>query len=241
MMRTGLLDMIPCNGVRMPLASWWRNMYETVTAGVISMEPEGQQRIAKAMELWSDSWTVPNESNQECLNLKQSPDRYRQALSQMLAIPEAERSTVANDSLNKHEAYMRALSQNAGDGSAVDSQELTQDKNISERDRALMANWDSRFINQSEDSGKADDDKNNDDKGWASSTITKLQSWFPDLSLGSQILLFIFLAAILIIIVAYIFIRWKEGSETDSTAYMGTTAVKNPISPYFIQPSKSDI
>jgi hypothetical protein len=241
MMRTGLLDMIPCNGVRMPLSSWWRNMYETVTAGVIASAPEGQERIAKAMELWSDNWTVPDDSNRECLDLKQRPDRYKQVLSQMLAIPPAERSTVANDAIKKHEAYMRALSQSAGDGSVADSQEkdLTQDENISDTDRALMANWDSRFIDTSAKDDANNGSLNGEKAGWTSSTIAKLQTWFPDMSLGSQIMLFIFLAAMLIIIVSFIIIKWKEQSEQPNGSYMGTTSVKNSASPSFITTSET--
>ncbi len=242
MMRTGLLDMIPCNGVRMPLASWWRNMYETVTMGVIASVPEGQERIAKAMELWSDDWTVPNESNQQCLNLNQRPERYKQSLAQLLAIPAAERSTLANDALKKHETYMRALSQEAGDGSAANSQEqdLAQDVNISDSDKALMANWDSRFASAITDDDSNEDDQDQEKTSWPSSMIAKLKAWFPNMSPGSQILLFIFLAAMLLIVVAFIFIKWKEGSDDNSTPYMGAPAVKNPVSPSFMPTINED-
>ena len=44
----------------------------------------------------------------------------------------------------------------------------------------------------------------------------------------------------LIIVVAFIFIKWKKDSGENSAPYMGTPAIKNPMSPSFIMPNKNN-
>ncbi|MDF1497385.1 MAG: hypothetical protein P1P90_04995 [Patescibacteria group bacterium] len=239
MMRSGLLDMIPCNGIRMPLVSWWNNMYDTITMGVVASAPEGQERLAKAMELWSDNWHVPNDIDKECSELKQRPDRYKSALSQMLMIPPAERSTIANEALKKHDAYMKELSAKLGDGSVADStnDELANDENLSEDDRTMLGAWDNRFNNNIPSTGDSSDPtgKVDDNSSFVSSTLAKITNWFPDLSLGSQILLFIFLAVILVVIVTLIIFKWRDGEEIKPpSGYQPTSTTKQSISPSFV-------
>jgi hypothetical protein len=237
MMRSGLLDMIPCNGVKMPIVSWWRNMYDTVTMGVVASEPEGQGRTAKAMEMWSDNWNVPGNGETECTLLKQRPDRYKAALNQMLAIPPAERSTIANDALKKHDAYIREISEKTGDGSVANSEAevLAEDENLSTADKALLATWDNRFDDGSKGTGNgtnepADDSKNS----FVSSTLASISNWFPKLSVGSQIILFIFLALVLVVIVTLVIVKWKDGDENQPQTGYKPNTTKSSISPSFI-------
>jgi hypothetical protein len=240
MMRSGLLDMIPCNGVRMPLASWWRNMYETITLGVISSAPEGQERTARAMELWSDNWHVPSEAERECAELKQRPDKYKTALNQLLMIAPAERSTYANDALKKHDKFVKEMSEKMGDGSITNSEaaDLGDDENLSETDRSLLGEWDAGFVNgskavDSNTNSEANDDDN--ESGFVSSTLAAFDKWIPSLTLGSQILLFIFLALILVIIVTFIILRWKEDDTPKApTVYQTQNTPKKTVAPSFI-------
>lgn len=241
MMRQGLLDMIPCNGVKMPLSSWWSNMYETVTLGVISKAPEGQERLKTAMRLWSDNWNVFNEQTKECSELKQRSDRYKDALNKLLEINPAERDTHGNDALKEHNNFLKELSQKLGDGSIALSQadNLAEDSNLSETDRALLAKWDSRFDTQTNNpaNGPQGNDGGNDGNGdsFVSSTINNIKNFFPNLSLASQILLFFFIAVILIIIIILIISRWRDGSEPKPPSTLSSASeTKKSSSPSFM-------
>jgi len=237
MMRSGLLDMMPCDGVKMPLVSWWRNMYDTVTMGVIASVPEGQERTARAMELWSNNWDVPSAGEAECAELMLRPDRYRAALNQMQQIPAAERSTIANEALKKHEAYVRELSAKLGTGSIADSvaDNPADDANLSEEDKLLLANWDNRFNgNASGGDGTTGDQSNGEKASIASATMAKISNWFPKLSLGSQILLFTFLALVLVVIVTLIIVRWRDGEDIKPPSGYQPPTTKSAISPSFI-------
>ncbi len=241
MMRQGLLDMIPCNGVKMPLQSWWINMYETVTLGVIGKAPEGQERLKTAMKLWSDNWNVPTEQNKECAELKQRPDRYKEALEKLLMISPAERTTHGNDALKEHNDFLKEISAKLGDGSIADSQaeNLAQDENLSETDRALLAGWDSRFASQTDNNGNGaaspNGDANNNNNSFVSSTINNIKNFFPNLSLASQILLFFFIAVILIIIIILIISRWRDSSgPKPPSGFSSSSESKKSSAPSFM-------
>ncbi len=246
MMRRGLLDMIPCNGVKMPLKSWWNNTYEAVTLGYISEISEEQEKFAKALELWSDNWTVAQGAQEECTLMRQNPGQYKRFLSKLKAIEPAKRNTYANDALRNHKTFMRELSGEQGDGSIAKSEtdELYLDENLSETDKSLLDNWDGDFINgdknnatQSGDSvaARADEEK----QSFVSSTINAVSNFFPKLSFGSQVLLFVFLAIILLVIIILIVTRWKEKPPKAPSSYPPQTQVKKTVAPSFIGDVKS--
>ena len=230
MMRNALLDMEPCNGVTVPVEAWWRQMYDTMTMGVISTYPEGQERLQKSLELWSGNWAIANGEDAKCTTLKQRPDRYRSALSQLLAIPEDQLSSASLETLKKHNQYLHDLSAKLGDDSLAShagTEDPSEYENLTQSDKDLLSQWDARFsdVGTTAPNGQSDDDKDdNSTTSFVSSTINKIKTAFPSLSRGAQILLFALLALIVIVAVIILILRWKEKDEPPSLpAYKSST------------------
>ncbi|MBU2566558.1 hypothetical protein KKG46_03285 [Patescibacteria group bacterium] len=220
MMRNALLDMIPCNGVTVPVDAWWRQMYDTMTMGVISTYPEGQERLQKSLELWSDNWAIANGDDPKCTELKQKPDRYRSALSQFLTLPTDQLSSASLDTLKKHYEFLHALSAKTGNNSLAphsSNEDPYGFEGLSETDKELLAKWDVRFSSngatatgaQASANNEGDDNKSS----FVSSTINSIKSIFPKLSQGAQIILFGLLALIVVIAIIILILRWKENDE----------------------------
>lgn len=224
MLFRSLMDMTPCHGEQMPSAAWWNNTYDTISVGVISSSgSDSQQQSTKAMELYSANWTVPQGDNASCIEMQQRPDRYRVALKALLAIPQDQRSAAMQQTLEKHSAFLRKLVAVKGENSLQDNlaspanTDPLGDAKLSEKDRQLLAIWDDRFANpqaasQANQPGEAKATGGQSIKSGTSvsTTINNLLQKLPNLSFGTQIILFAILALIVLIIIGYIIFKWQE-------------------------------
>ena len=224
MIYRSLMDMIPCHGEQMPPAAWWNNIYETISVGVISSSgSDGEQQSAKAMELYSGDWSVPQGDNASCVEMQQRPDRYRNALKSLLSIPQDQRSAAMQQTLEKHYSFLRKLATVKGENSLQDNPSSPAktdplgDPKLSEKDRQLLALWDDRFANpqaagQTNQPGEAKATGGQTIKTGTSvsTTINNLLQKLPHLSFGTQIILFAILALIVLIIIGYIIFKWQE-------------------------------
>ncbi|GEM_PF-949587 len=210
MMRNALLDMVPCGETRLPLSTWWNNTYDTVTTGLLVAQfPEGMERLSRALEMWSDNWNVPHGDDAACQAMRQRPDRYRQALKSLLALPQDQRSAQANTALTNHYRFLRNLAAANVPGTklATGDTDPFGDVNVSDADKQAMSQWDDRFAATGTPAVK----------GAVSQTATtlwnKVKAAFPKLSLRTQIVIFVLLALIVLIGIALIAFGWKEKDE----------------------------
>jgi len=223
-MRNALLDMTPCNGVRMPLESWWNGMYDTMTMGVVAGDGQSQQeQLQRAMQYWSDGWSVPQGSSAACTSLHQRPDRYRTAVKNMLALQPEQRSAASQDALKKHFVFLRQLAAVAADPSVVLAN-ITDDTdpvsaNLSFAQRQLLANWDERFAapEQSKTQGAAAAIVQSSivkaPFAFVSSTLNRISRALPHLSLRTQIVIFVLLALLVLLLVIVVVVKWKERQD----------------------------
>ena len=245
MLRRALLDMVPCRGRQMPPASWWDNNYETITVGELaSGSAEGEDQAIKGLELWSADWTVPQGDDAECLAKQWRPDRYRATLNMLQAIPKDQRSSAVQQALDKHYAFMRKLAAQRGENSlqekadSIPNTDPLNESNLSAKDRQLMADWDARF-SQPNVPGQANAQGNTQIQGksttssslFASTTIGRILKKLPKLSFGTQILLFAFLALIILVIIGYIIFKWQETPTVPERPMDASAAGKSPTVP----------
>lgn len=224
MLHRALLDMQPCAGRTMPLASWWDGMYETITMGLIATEvPEGQAQWMKAMERWSAGWTVMKTDN-ECVAKQWHPARYALNVKQLMEVSEDQRSAGMRQALNNHYKFMRQLVAYTGENSlgdnpdSIPSMDPLGDPKLSEADRLLLSQWDQRFSSPTPipDTTPAVSTKAGqpaDKTGLTqtvSSTINQILEKLPRLSFGTQMILFGIIALIVIIIIGLIVFKWQE-------------------------------
>ena len=211
MMRSALLDMVPCGDVKMPLSTWWNSVYDTVSTGYLAAQyPEGMERLSRSLELWSDSWNVPHGDDAACQTMRQRPDRYRQALKALLAIPKDQLSAQANTALANHYRFLRNLAAANSPESRLSSGDTDpiKDPNLSEADKSVMSQWDDRFA-----STTAVQQQGNASSTPIGNFWNKIKAAFPKLSLRTQIAIFVILALLVLIGVALIAFGWKEKEE----------------------------
>ncbi len=207
MMLNALLDMVPCNDVRMPMAPWWTNTHQTVATGIISLQPNESLQLSKALELWSANWTAANGQDKACIEMRQSPDRYRSVLRQIMAMPNDQRSSELQNALELHAKFLKNLSATLG-GNSLASTTSTQEllsasilDKVSPQDKTILANWDDRFAGSASSKNAASSSVN--------SAFKLSKTW--------QIVIYSILALLVLIGIAIIATRWKE--EDPRTAY----------------------
>jgi len=225
MLYSALMDMKPCEGVKIPLASWWNNIYETIANGKINSAPEGQERLQKALELWSYNWSIPSNEADDCVAFVQRPELYKNNLQQLLAISSDQRSSATNDALKKHFKFLHTLSEKLGDNSlAAHAKEFGKDTDpvnvvgISETDKALFAKWDARFA-RAQTAAEATGTSGASafaPSAMVSSTVNKIVNFFPALSFRTQVILFALLVLAVLILAGYIILGWKEDNNEQS-------------------------
>ncbi len=226
MLHRALLDMIPCAGRTMPLASWWDSMYETITTGLIATEvPEGQEQWMKSMERWSAGWTVMRTDN-ECTALQWRPARYAMSVKQLLEVPLDQRSADMRRALDNHYKFLRKLVAYTGESSLQDdpnnlpSTDPFANPNLSEADRLMLSQWDQRFASAvpaaqapTSTAGTTPTQDKTSLTQNVSSTINNLLDKLPRLSFGTQMIVFGIIALIVIIIIGLIVFKWQENPK----------------------------
>lgn len=217
-----LLEMIPCRGQQMPLISWWNSTYDTVTIGILSALPQGEEQDISALEHFSANWTVPEIDNKTCTVMQQRPERYRSALNYLMQIPKDQRSAAIQDVLDKHFNFLNKLIALMGENSlGLDKNNLPNtdplgNSKLSENDKKLLAIWDYRFSDtqpagQSAASTNPIESTAKTNFGSAvSSTLGNILQKLPKLSFGTQIILFALLALFVLIIIGFIVFKWQE-------------------------------
>jgi hypothetical protein len=205
---------------------------------------DGEAKWIKSLELWSANWTVPQGEDAECLAKQWRPDRYRSALNALMAIPKDQRSSAVQQALDKHYAFMRKLAAQRGENSlqektdSIPNTDPLNESKLSAKDRQLMADWDARF-SQPNVPGQANAQGNTQIQGksttssslFASTTIGRILKKLPKLSFGTQILLFAFLALIILIIIGYIIFKWQETPSVPERPMDASATGKSPTVP----------
>ncbi len=219
-LKAALLDMIPCHGEQMPLATWWNNMLDTVNVGILSALPQGDEQDIKAMEIFSNNWAVPQGENKSCTAIQQRPDRYRSAYGYIMQIPKDQRSAAANQVLEKHNAFLNKLTVVMGENSLgldpnnIPTTDPYNNAKLSEKDKTLLAVWDYRFGGSRPTEQNATSTAQTTTKtgigSSVSSTIANILSKLPKLGFGTQVIVFAVLALIVLAIIGFIVFKWQE-------------------------------
>lgn len=214
-----LLDLTPCHGDQLPLATWWNNMYETVSVGIL-VSFQGEDQARQAMELYSAGYKVAQGDNAACVAMQQRPERYRAAAKSLLAIPNDQRSAAVLNALDKHFQFLRKLVAQKGENSLQDDPNnipITDpygDSKLSATDKQLLLQWDNRF--SSEQAQSSGDGQQVGQKSATSivssvtSTINNILQKLPHLSFGTQVILLSLLALLILAIIGFIIFRWQE-------------------------------
>ncbi|MFA6447585.1 MAG: hypothetical protein WCW31_05035 [Patescibacteria group bacterium] len=225
MMLSALLDMEPCNGMRMPMAPWWTNTYQTVATGIVSVQPDESAQLYKSLELWSANWTVANGQEKTCIEMRQDPERYLVALKKILAMPQDQRSSELQNALELHAKFLKNLSSTLGNNS-LESVTSTQgllsalaSNKASSQDRTILAPWDNRFAEPVA--------SNNSAPSSVSSPFKLSRTW--------QIVIYSLLALLVLIGVAIIATRWKEEDPRTSYDVPRTTSDTTPENNLFMK------
>ncbi|MFA6161144.1 MAG: hypothetical protein WC766_03100 [Patescibacteria group bacterium] len=221
-LHNAMLDMIPCHGEQMPLATWWSGTYDTVTVGILSALPPGDEQDIGALKNFSADWAIPQGDDKSCTAMQQRPERYRSALGYLMQIPKEQRSAAVQQALEKHFNFLNKLIAIMGENSlGLDKDNLPStdplgNAKLSEKDKKIVAIWDYRF-NENQPAGPSTTSTNptaspaKTNFGSAvSSTISGILQKLPKLSFGSQIVLFALLALIVLIIIGFIVFKWQE-------------------------------
>lgn len=216
MMYQALLDMQPCGQVKMPLESWWNGMFDTIATGVIASTPEaGQERRQKALDVWSSRWAVPVGDDAACVSMRQRPDRYRMAASQILSITPDQRSSATQQTINNHFLFLRKVAAvstdpNVNPNGITDESDPFQDKSLTAGQKQALAVWDSRFANPTTTETPPTATGSAAPFSFISSTINRIAGALPRLSLRTQIIIFIIFALLLLTIVSVLLFKWRE-------------------------------
>ncbi|MDD5438541.1 MAG: hypothetical protein PHC70_05390 [Patescibacteria group bacterium] len=219
-LKGALLDMIPCHGEQMPLATWWNSMLDTANVGILSALPPGDAQDTKAMEIFSNNWTMPQGEDKSCIAMQQRPDRYRSAFGYIMQVPQDQRSETDNQALEKHYAFLNKLTTVMGENSLgldpnnIPSTDPFGNSKLSDKDKQLLAIWDYRF------GGSRPSEQTSTSTGQTttptnigssvSSTLANLFQKLPKLSFRTQVVLFAILALIVLIIIGFIVFKWQE-------------------------------
>jgi hypothetical protein len=219
-LKGALLDMIPCRGEQMPLATWWNSMLDTVNVGILSALPQGDAQDVKALEIFSNNWTVPQGENKSCTAMQQRPERYSSALSYILQVPKDQRSAAVEQALNKHYEFLNKLTAVMGENSlGLDPNNVTSvdpfgNPKLSDKDKSILKLWDYRFGGPQPTETMATSTQSGATKtsigSSVSSTLANIMQRLPKLSFGTQIILFAILALIVLVIIGFIVFRWQE-------------------------------
>ncbi|MFA6503970.1 MAG: hypothetical protein WCT54_03430 [Patescibacteria group bacterium] len=215
-----LLDLTPCHGETLPLATWWNNMYETISVGILS-SLQGDEQNMQAMELYSASFQVPQGDNAACIAMQQRPERYRGVVAKLLAMPIDQRSSAVQSTLDKHFQFLRKLVAQKGENSLQDDpNNITNtdpygDNRLSANDRRLLAQWDDRFagtepMNAANNQTQSPQKASSSFASSASSTINGILNKLPHLSFGTQVILLSILALIILAIIGFIIFKWQD-------------------------------